>query len=194
MWDFLLLCGSTVCRCCRSLLASASERPKKRTVGSRYLVPCSRPPACAVPLYCFCLRWICNTLSGAVCVHVHVPPCGSNLVCLTLCSRSTAVCLSLHSERHETLLAPGSGSTAASLGGSTSSSLSSSSSCCGRCGISTSCCLDNMQKSVAPRRQGPCVPSPRTLGFLGPLPSCALMLPTLFREYLFPVAVGTRSL
>ena len=43
---------------------------------------------CARPLYCFCLRsW------------------GLNPVCLTLCSRSSAVCLSLHSDRHVTLLA-----------------------------------------------------------------------------------------
>ena len=163
-------------------------------MGSQYLVPCSRLPACAVPLYSFCLRWICNILSGTVSVHEHVPPCGLKPVCLTLCSRSSAVCLSLHSERHETLLAPGSGSTAASLGGSPSSSLSYSSSCCGRCGIGTSCCLDNMLHPVAPRRQGPWVPSPRTLGSLGPLPSCAVMPPTQFREFFFPVAVGPLSL
>ena len=128
-------------------------------------------------------------------MNEHVPPCGLNPVCLTLCSRFTAVCLSLHSERCETLLAPGSGST--SLGGSTSSSLSSSSSCCGRCGISTSCCLD-MLHPVAPRRQGPWVPFPRTLGSLGPLPSCAVMPPTLFREFLYtegvhPTASGRRK-
>ena len=105
MCDFLLLCGSTVCRCCRSLLASASEVQSTRTVGSQYLVPCSTLPACAVPWYCFCLRWICNILSGAVSVHDHVPPWGLKSVCLPSCSRSAAVCLSLHSDRHVTLLA-----------------------------------------------------------------------------------------
>ena len=89
----------------RSLLASASEVQSTCTVGSQYLVPCSRLPACAVPLLCFCLWWMCNILSGAESVHEHVPPCGKNPVCLTLCSRSSVICLSLHSDRHVTLLA-----------------------------------------------------------------------------------------
>ena len=101
--------------------------------------------------------------------------------------------LALGSTRNSSCLS-GSGSTAASLGGSPSSSLSSSNSCCGLCGIGTSSCRDNLQKTVAPRRQGPWVPSPFTLVSLGPLPSCALMPPTLFREFLFSVAVGPLSL
>ena len=52
----------------------------------------------------------------------------------------------------------------------------------------SSSCRDSMLHPVAPRRQGPWVPSPRTLGSSGPLPSCALMPPTLFREFLFSVA------
>ena len=55
-------------------------------------------------------------------------------------------------------------------------------------------CRDNMLHPVAPRRHGPWVPSPRTLGSLGPLTSCAEMPPTLFRVYLLTVAVGKRSL
>ena len=55
MCDFLLLCGSIVCRCYRSLLASGTEVQSTCTVGSQHLVPCSRFPACEVPLYCFCL-------------------------------------------------------------------------------------------------------------------------------------------
>ena len=101
--------------------------------------------------------------------------------------------LALGSTRNSSCLS-GSVSTAASLGGSPSSSLNSSSSCCGLCGIGTSSCRDNRQKTVAPRRQGSWVPSPCTLGSLGPLPSCALMPPTLFRELLFSVAVGPPSL
>ena len=38
-------------------------------------------------------------------MHEHVPSCGKNPVCLTMCSRSSAVCLSLHSDKHEALLA-----------------------------------------------------------------------------------------
>ena len=46
---------------------------------------------------------------------------------------------------------------------------------------------------MASRRPVTWVPL-RTLGSLGPLPSCAVTQPTLVREYLFLVAVGTRSL
>ena len=38
------------------------------------------------------------------------------------------------------------------------------------------------------------VPSPRTLGSLGLLPSCAVMPPMLFREFLFSMTVGPLSL
>ena len=57
-----------------------------------------------------------------------------------------------------------------SLGGSPSSSLSSSSSCCGLCGIGTSSCRDNLQKPVAPRRQGSWIPSPSNAGVFGAPP------------------------
>ena len=87
----------------------------------------------------------------------------------------------LGSKRHSSCLS-GPGSTAASLGGSPSSSLSSSSSCCGRCGIGTSSCRDNLQKSVAPRRKGPCVPSLSRIVFFWAPPLGAI--PTLVREYL----------
>ena len=48
-----------------------------------------------------------------------------------------------------------------------------------------SSCRDNQQQAVAPRRQGPRVPSPSHTGVFGPPPFCALMTPTLFREFSF---------
>ena len=57
-----------------------------------------------------------------------------------------------------------------SLDGSPSSSLSSSSSCCCLGGIGTSSCRDNLQKPVAPRRQGSWVPSPSSAGVFGAPP------------------------
>ena len=191
----LLLCGSTVCRYCRSPLASASEVQSTRTVGSRYLVTCNMFPACAVPSYCFCLRWICNTLSGVVCVHVLVPPWGSNPVCLTLCSRSSAVCLSWHLDRHVTLLAflalvrqvlplvvrllPDSvprALVAVSVGLAPA--------------VAATTCRSQWRREAIVLGSLPL----RTLGSLGPLPSCALMPPTLLREFLFSVAVRPLSL
>ena len=46
-------------------------------------------------------------------------------------------------------------------------------------------CRDNLLQPVAPRRQGPWVPSPSHTGLFGLLPFCALTPPKLFREYLF---------
>ena len=55
----------------------------------------------------------------------------------------------------------------------------------------TSSCRDNLQQPVAPRRQGPWVPSPSHTGVFGAPPFCAI--PTLVREYLFAWQLG-RSL
>ena len=119
-------------------------------MGGRYLVPCSQLPACAVPLYCLWLRWICNILSGAVVrarsrAALGFEPSVSDFCVLAL----QPFVLSLHSDRHVTSCLSGSGSTAASFGVSPSSSLSSSSSCCGRCGIGRSRPLKNRTLSSA---------------------------------------------
>ena len=56
-----------------------------------------------------------------------------------------------------------------------------------------SSCRDNLQRPVAPRRQGPRVPSPSHTGVFGPPPFCAL--PTLFESTSFTrVAVRKLSL
>ena len=57
----------------------------------------------------------------------------------------------------------------------------------------SSCCRDNMLHPVAPRRQGPWVPSPRVLGSLGPF-LLVRWCRARFREFLFSVAVGPLSL
>ena len=54
---------------------------------------------------------------------------------------------------------------------------------------SVSGCHDNLRQPVAPRRQGPWVPSPSRTRVFGPPPLIAL--PTLVREYLFSVTSGS---
>ena len=54
----------------------------------------------------------------------------------------------------------------------------------GTCG-----CHDNLREPVAPRRQGPWVPSPSRTGVFGPPP--LVVSPTLVREYLITVTSGS---
>ena len=186
--------------------ADAVEVPLLRHLRSKIHVPWAvdtlHHVACSQPVQYPCTvsaggGYVIPFLELCACTYT-CPPWGSNPACLTLCfSLSSAVCFSWHLDRRVIFLAflSSSGSTAASLGGSPSSRLSS---------------LKLLLWSLWDwHQQLPRQPAEvsgagdaralgslplRTLGSLGPLPSCALVPPTLLREFLFSVAVRPLSL